>query len=271
MRQLDGQLTVLFLFVLSVAIVTPCVFGAEAKHEVIDAETEKFLGSVAPSIRSWRTFEDWCKALKGAKIANVSSSSARINKEKCEPLVDSAYKMTFAETFETIARQTKSNVHYNTKTQLWIFDEPKMPLPYTVSIAEGWKAEDRGLYVAYIPAIAPVGMDIYMNGRFKGLNKQQLNDIRNEQALVFADRMHNGATIADMTPTTVDGVEALYYKTKAPVEGRQWRQWAFVKNGQSFLIVSSVDDKNEASLIPAVTKMVESFHLVEPPVAVPGY
>lgn len=106
-------------------------------------------------------------------------------------------------------------------------------------------------------------------GRFVGLNEQQLKDIRDEQALVWADKMHNCITVDDMTKIIVDGAEALYYKTKAPIEGRQCRQWAFVKNGQSF--VRTVDDKNEAKLIPDVEKMVQSFHVLEPTLAFPGF
>ena len=47
-----------------------------------------------------------------------------------------------------------------------------MPLPYSLSLADGWSADDRGYYVAYIQQIAPVGMDIYMMGRFAGLERQ---------------------------------------------------------------------------------------------------
>lgn len=287
MRRNVGQLIGALLVIALALIESPCVLCEESKSVTVDSATvqkyksnvvsdfalqeKKFLNSVAPTLRSWRTFGEWSKCLKNANIANVYSASARINKEKCEPLVESAHKLTFAETFETVARQTKSTVHYDAKAQQWNFEEPQMPLPYSISICNGWKAEDRGFYVAYVPAIAPVGMDIYMNGRFKGLKEQQLKDIRDEQALVFADRMHNGVTVEEMTPITVDGVEALYYKTKAPVEGRQWRQWAFIKGGQSFLIVSAVSDQNEAKLIPDVEKMVQSFHVLEPPIPFPGY
>ncbi len=273
MEQLVRHLNIFFSLAFLFAIVEiPCVFSAELKSETLNVSTrqDKFLGSVAPTIRSWRTFEEWSKCLGGANIANIFSSDSKVKTAKCEPLVDSAHKLTFAETFETIARQTQSTVHYDANAQQWVFEKPQMPLPYSISIADGWKAEDRGYYVAYIPAIAPVGMDIYMNGRFKGLNEQQLVDIRDEQALVFADRMHNGVTIADMTPTTVDGADALYYKTKSPVKGRQWRQWTFVKNDQSFIIVSTVADENEAKLIPEVEKMVHSFHVVNPAVSFPG-
>jgi hypothetical protein len=61
------------------------------------------------------------------------------------------------------------------------------------------------------------------------------------------------------------------YKSKAPEKGRQWRQWAFVKNGQALLIVSAVGDETEAILIPDVEKMVSSFHIIEPAVPFPGF
>jgi len=273
MSKLADQLNVVILHAVLLMLAMPQALWAETKSQINDSsiQQKEFLSSVAPTLRSWKTFEEWAKSLKGAGIVSIRSGNTRIKKAKSEPLVDSAHKLTFAETFETMARQTKSTLRYDSNSHQWVFEEPQMPLPYSISIADGWKMDDRGYYVAYIPNVAPVGMDIYMMGRFVGLNDQQLKDIRDEQALVWADKIHNCITVNDMTKTTVDGAEALYFKTKATVEGRQWRQWAFVKNGQSFVIVSTVDDKNEATLIPDVEKMVQSFHVVEPPVPFPGF
>ena len=60
---------------------------------------------VAPTLRGWKTFEQWANSLKGAGIANIYSANARINKAKTEPLIESAHKFMFTETFETIARK----------------------------------------------------------------------------------------------------------------------------------------------------------------------
>lgn len=263
----------LVLYVVLMTSVHPQIARAKTllKSQPLPEQQRQFLKSVGPSLRSWQTFAEWTASLKGAGIADIYSTDATIKKTKFEPLVDAAYKMTFAEIFETMARQSKSTLRYDLKSQRWVFDKPQMPPSYSISVADGWKVQDRGLYVAYIPSIAPVGMDIYMMGRFAGLSEERLKEIRDEQAVFWADRVHNGATVDDMSIATVDGVQALYYWTKAPVKGKQWRQWAFVKDGQSFVIVSTVDDENESKLIPDVEKMVRSFHVVQPAAPCPGY
>ena len=194
MRNLVAQLCVVIPHMMMIAM--PASYCAETNSQTDDVSVQRkeFLGSVAPTLRGWKTFEQWANSLKGAGIANIYSANARINKAKTEPLIESAHKLTFTETFETIARQTKSTTHYDAKSKQWDFEEPQMPLPYSLSLADGWSADDRGYYVAYIPKIAPVGMDIYMMGRFAGLNEQQLKDIRDEQALAWADKMHNCIT-----------------------------------------------------------------------------
>jgi predicted Zn-dependent protease len=114
-------------------------------------------------------------------------------------------------------------------------------------------------------------MDIYMMGHFKNLNERDLTEIRDEQALWFADRIKPGVTLADMQKTQIDGCEALSFESPAPMKGRQWRQWALVKNQQAFVIVSAVSNENEKELMPDVRSMITSFHVLKPTDPYPGF
>lgn len=236
-----------------------------------DSNISEFLHSPAPLFPTWNTFEALAVDLKGAGIANIFSKSSRVLKRKFERVPGLDTRLRLCEYFELIARQTKTTYHYEANGNTWMFEEPEMPVPFKVKLAPGWRMEDRGIYCAFIPMIAPIGMDIYMLGRFCDKNFEQLKEIRDAQALSWAKQIDYGANKTDMIPTTVDGCDALYYKCKARVEGRQWRQWSFFKNGQMFLIVSTVDDKNESKLIPDVEKMVASFKVKDKFANLPGF
>lgn len=248
----------------SLLLVLPLVVSlAQSVATKTNATTEHSLKSVAPSIRH-DTFGEFAEVLLSAGIVQIHSSNARVTRTRLAPICDKSHDLKMSEFLETIARQTGTTAKFDEKKCRWNFEPPAMPLPYRLSIAKGWHEEQRGYYTAYIPKIAPVGMDVYMMGRFDELDDSRMKQIRNEQALWFADRMRPGVKIEAMNTTTVDGCEALSFETKAPMEGRQWRQWAFVKDNQAFVIVSAVDDKNESKLIPDVEAMVSSFRVIEP-------
>lgn len=146
-----------------------------------------------------------------------------------------------------------------------------MPLPYSLTLAKGWRSEERGNYTAYIPKIAPVGMDIYMMGRYHNMDNEQLKELRADNALQFAEKISSNVTVSDMKTVTVDGCEALAFASKAPMDGRRWRQWAFIKKGELFVIVSAYSDDNESKIVPDVDAMVATFHVLEPARPFPGF
>jgi hypothetical protein len=180
------------------------------------------------------------------------------------------YKPTRAEYMETMARQIGTHVTYDSKTDNWKFEEPEMPLPYTIKIAEGWTEHNRGMEVGYVPTVAPVGMDIYMFGRYSGLDEKQkeklIDDIGNRFSRVFSEPPKN----SDFKVVQVDGCSAKFIEANAKMKDVKWRQWVFFKNGQAFGIVSSISAENEAKLFPEVQKMVDSFHVNEKPPEFPG-
>jgi hypothetical protein len=140
-----------------------------------------------------------------------------------------------------------------------------MPLPYALKKAQDWKQEDRGLSVAYIPPEVPMGMDIYMMGRYSDVTAAQSKKIGDWLALRFSKHIDPGVTAADMKAATVDGADAIYFESAGPETDRHWRQWAFLKNGQAFVIVSSYSDENKNKVVSAVDAMVNSFHVNESP------
>jgi hypothetical protein len=196
----------------------------------------------------------------------MGSSTERIVKTELMTVFPESYKPTYAEFFETIARQTQSTMKYDPSAYCgWVFEPPAMPLPYTIKTANSWKNEDHGVYVSYIPKIQKMGMDIYMMGHYSGLDDQKLKEVREAIAMRFATTVDPSANLDMMKQVTVDGVAALYFESQSPKKhDARWRQWALVKNRQAFIIVSSLDLKNEDKLLPDVQAMIASFHVTQP-------
>lgn len=249
--------------------------SATAYRSIASESTENspdqnlFLRSPAPTIYHYK-FSELADALKESGIINIYSSNAFVNKTELASVCTNSHRLCFAEFLETISRQTGTTAKYFKKANRWSFEPPAMPLPYKISMAQGWRKEERGLYTAYIPKSQPVGMDIYIKGRFINLSEEELKAIRNEQAMFFAEKISWSAKLSEMQTVSVDGVEALYYECKAPIKDRFWRQWVFIKNGQAFTIVSTLEEENQANLLPEVKAMVASFHVIEPAFPFPG-
>ena len=62
----------------------------------------------------------------------------------------------------------------------------------------------------------------------------------------------------------VAGADALYLRCDTPRPGGLWRQWAVVVDGHAFVIVSAMPKDREATVGPAVDKMVASFAVRKP-------
>jgi len=202
----------------------------------------------------------------------LQTTSVDVSNTRLQSVHAQDYMPTFAELFETMARQTQSSVRYEpTFMSKWIVVPPAMPLPYSLKLEDGWKVEDRGLYVAYIPTLQPVGMDVYMLGRYSGLSREKTIESRNLNALMFAKMFDKTVTVGDMEEVKLSNCDALFFKAKATIKKDcQWRQWSFLKDGQAFVIVSALDNKNADVLLPQVERMVASFQLVGGPAASPG-
>jgi hypothetical protein len=175
------------------------------------------------------------------------------------------YKPTWKELFDTIALQTESGWKYDPQRNYWVFCKGANPKPFTITLVDKWSATDSGTYVSYKPTTYPVGMDIHYFGTYSADDLKQeaalREKIRNSWATRFASRFKTDVSIADMQKMNVDGTEALYFQTPAPRNGVIWRQWALVKNGKAFLIVSTLRPEDK-QLISDVEAMVKSFRVV---------
>lgn len=199
-------------------------------------EQDKLLRSRIKSSSMMGTFYEFNNNLYAMREPFLMTTSVAASNVRLTTAHARDYCPTFAELFESMARQTKTSVKYDpTFLSKWIAIPPAMSLPYTLTLADGWRAEDRGMYVAYIPELQPVGMDVYMFGRYSGVSNAQIREFRKAKALLFAKFINEKARVSQMKEVKVDGVDALYFETvstKRP--GNQWRQWSFIKNGQAF-------------------------------------
>ncbi|HMP50656.1 MAG TPA: hypothetical protein PKD05_03810 [Candidatus Melainabacteria bacterium] len=235
-------------------------------------EQDKLLRSRIKSSSMMGTFYEFNNNLYVMREPFLMTTSVAASNVRLTTAHARDYCPTFAELFESMARQTKTSVKYDpTFLSKWIAIPPAMSLPYTLTLADGWRAEDRGMYVAYIPELQPVGMDVYMFGRYSGVSNAQIREFRKAKALLFAKFIDERARISQMKEVKVDGVDSLYFETESTKRpGNQWRQWSFIKNGQAFLIVSSIDGENADKLVPDVEAMVNSFHVVDSATSSPG-
>ncbi len=232
----------------------------------------KILNSRANTATMLGSFYEFNNALACMHEPFLMTTSVEVSKTPLQTVHVADYKPTQAELFESMARQTGTSIKYNpTFVSKWISAPPAMPLPFSITVAEGWKLEDRGLYAAYIPQLQPFGLDIYMFGRYSGLSAEKTREVRNANAIRFAKQFDQTIKPESMKELKVGDCDALYYETTPPhrPDGR-WRQWSLVKNGEAFVIVSAIQDKNASVLVPQVQNMVASFHVSEPAPESPG-
>ena len=173
------------------------------------------------------------------------------------------YKPTWREEFDTIAEQTGSSWKYDPNRDYWVFAKPKSPKPFAVTIADNWSANHRGIYVSYQPVSSfPNGMDVYYYGSFSADDRKEeailWERVRNSWAIGFASQLKKDISISEMQKVKLAGVEALYFEAPAPYNGVIWRQWAFVKEGKAFVIVSTVKPE-QLLLFVDLQAMVNSF------------
>lgn len=240
--------------------------GQSQKRTEVTSEQQKgLLSRRLPSGVITGTFGSFGSLLYAVLDVAIHTDDKEIGDFELHSPFSDFYKPTLKELLDTIALQTKSSWKYDSQRDYWVFAKPANPKPFTLTLADKWSAEDRGIYISYRPPTYPVGMDIYYYGVYSADDRKQeaslWEKIRNSWAIGFASKFKRGISIAAMQRVSVDGVEALYYETPTPRPGVMWRQWALVKNGQAFVIVSTLplEDKQ---LLSSVDSMVKSFRVV---------
>ena len=217
------------------------------------------------------SFDSYCSLLYAVNDVAIHTEDHSVNTAVLDSPFPEFYKPTWAELFDSIAQQTKSTWKYDPARDYWVFTPNLQPMPFEISVVDGWKAHYEGLYVGYKPSIAPVGMDIYFLGRYSVEQKEgdvALFDlVRKETALQFARHFKPDVSIGEMQEVQVGARRALFFETDKPT-GVKWRQWVLVDSGMAFAIVSAIEPEHEDQLLPDVLKMVRSFRMLD---NVPNY
>jgi|GEM_PF-1111361 len=212
----------------------------------------------------------------------LSGESKEIGATELQPVFPSSYQPTLREFLDVIALQTSSAWSYRKEKQQYTttdkagkmtesvavisFDPVKRSKPYEVKLAEGWKAEDRGHWMAFIPKEVPFGMDIYELGSYSTEKKDAeaalFTDIRQAQSLEWAQRVKKSVKAEDLKPAKVGDFDALFYEAMIPSQigtDVHWRQWIFMVGNKCYFIVSTIMSDQEKAIYSGVEEMVKSF------------
>ena len=240
--------------------------GQSQKSATLTSEQQKgLLSQRLPSGAITGTFSSFGSFLYAGLDVTIHTDDKEIGDTELHSPFPDFYNPTLRELLDTIASQTKSSWKYDPQRNYWVFAKPANPKPFTITLADKWIANDRGIYISYKPPTYPVGMDIYYCGTYSADDPKQeaalWEKIRNSWAISFASNFKRAISIAEMQKVSVDGVEALYFEAPTPRPGVIWRQWALEKNGKAFVIVSTLPS-GDKQLLSNVESMVKSFRVV---------
>ena len=221
----------------------------------------------------------------------LTTADETVAKTELQDAFPHFYKPTLSELLDAIALQTFSKWSYETKDQFvsttttdaakpndgvviisfsrFIPGKPRTK-PFSVTPAKGWTHEDRGNWETYIPAVAPVGMDIYEMGQYSTKKRDGqaalMNRVRREMSLDWAHRVKPDAAEGDLKPAQVGKFEALHFDSMVPAnDGRKvhWRQWVMTAGDRCYFIISTLFPDQEEQLLPDVEQMLRTFALSE--------
>jgi hypothetical protein len=256
--------TTILIFLLLVVFSTASA-SPQKRPPLTNEQQSKFLVRRLPSGAITGTFGAFGSFLYAALDIAIHTNDKEIGDTELHSPFPEFYKPTIREMLDAIALQTKSSWSYDSQDDYWVFAKPAIPKPLSVTLADKWITNDRGIYISYKPPTYPVGMDIYYYGTYSSDDPSQQTGlwerVRNSWAIGFASRLKRDVTVVEMRKVTVDGVEALYFQIPTPRPGVVWRQWALVKNGRAFVIVSTLP-ADDQQLLSAVESMVKSFRVV---------
>ncbi len=237
---------------------------AQKRTALSSDEQNKLLSRRLPSAVITGNFGSFGSLMYASTNIAIHTNDGQISDTQLRSPFPTFYKPTIRELFDAIAVQTGSSWTYDPKTDYWVFAKPAKAKPFSITLVDEWTSHDRGVYISYKPPTYPVGMDIYYYGSYSADKKTEeaalWKQIRNSWAIGFASRVKRDTTIYEMSSVTIDGVEAVYFQSPTPRPGVVWRQWAFVKNGQAFVIVSTLPESDD-KLRSAVESMVKSFRV----------
>ncbi|GAB5466144.1 MAG: hypothetical protein Kapaf2KO_15800 [Candidatus Kapaibacteriales bacterium] len=245
-----------------IIVATLFLISCSTKKKVTTNPCEKdrilYQDSLTTGMMGLGTFSKFKSYLYTTQIAKISTDNPIVEATRLKGLSDSKKFLSMNEIFNMIAYQTNSTWEFDTVSCYFVFSSP---MPFELGLAEGWtKGICDGGYI-FKPSIAPVGMDVYFAGFTDTSETQEDAMIRISKR--YAEPFNNDLKADDLQKIKLDNHIAYYYETNAQKKGVIWRQWAFVDDGLSFVIVSAIDSINNEKLLPDVKQMVNSFKIIE--------
>jgi hypothetical protein len=214
---------------------------------------------------SFDSFVSSCYAFANVWVY-AAEDSKEIYRSRFDWTYPKFYQPTWGEVFDMVARQTKCKWSFDPKNRQFKFEPNTREPSFGVTLADGWRREDRGAYIWHAPKDLEFGMDIYDYGQFtiaKG-DGDLPKKIREYFAVANISDWPNPPTVDQMSITKVGETDALYLKIDTPRPGGVWRQWSMVIEGHAYLIVSAMPKEREKELVPAIEQMVQTFKTTAP-------
>ena len=219
----------------------------------------------------------------GPGVALVTPSK-EIAKTELQSPFPNFYQPTLREFLDAIALQTssawkydptgkyfESKVDHEAPVEDLTFFElttTKRERPFAISLAKGWKQEDKGNWLMLIPPNFPVGMDIYEMGTYSTdeakSEKELLHKVQTEVASEWARRVRPDTRTEDQKPVKVGAYDALFFEGMTPSQlGKDihWRQWVFMVDNKCYFVVSTILPELDKTIFPDVEKMLASFQV----------
>ena len=237
------------------------------EHRMTPEQLEKFLHArTSTGMMDGSSFESFTSLLWGLSEVGVWSEGIDAGQIRLQNPFPEKYQPTWKELMDTLALQVRCGWHYDHETGYWVFEKKTLKYPFALKMPEGWQRREKGACVAFVPPVAPVGMDVYIMGHCSSDDPAKLpglfTDAVKKVSMKFARLFKSDVADADFKSAKVCGENAQYFSAPTPRDPKlKWRQWAFVKSGWSFIIVCVISDENETRLLGDVNKMMATFEV----------
>lgn len=194
-----------------------------------------------------------------------------------------SYRPRLREVLDSLALQTFSKWSYDPSSKylhsevehggpvdnlaMFEFVPAERELPYALALAAGWKANDKGNWVMYVPPAFIVGMDIHNMGQYSSDGDNQSDFFRGvaeEVSLEWARRIGQKISAADLTAAKVGKYDAQFFDVTLPTrDGKQlrWRQWVYMVDDVCYAVISTIFPSHEATIFPDIEKMLPTFRM----------
>lgn len=237
------------------------------EHRMNPVELDAFLKR-RTSGQMFSSFDSYTSLLWAVHEVGIWSQGTDAGTIQLQCPFPESYRPTWKELMDVLARQVDCSWHYDTETGYWVFEKHRMDPPFSLRMAKGWTRRDEGQTVVLVPPTAPVGMDVYTMAHFSTEDPEKLPEVfanaRKYVSRLFAQRLKSDVTEKDFSSEKACGEPALYFSVPTPRDPNlKWRQWAFVKDGWCFIIVSVISEENELKLLPDVKAMIASIQIKE--------